>query len=170
MNETIKGLVEQLNNNDRDLNQLYDIHSQLADASNVDKNDACIVTVEHYLNHDEMFDVAMAFALRAYHNYARIEALVLVNEKLYNNNRLMLSYLLSCLCLFTKKFPECNRYIYDYRRYEVHAMICMSIGKFEEANSNIELALDYPQEDMPEYKSMIADCKKIFEDSASKMK
>ena len=59
MNETIRCLVEQLNNNDKDLNQLYHTHSQLGYASNVDKNDACIVTVEHYLNHDEMFDVAM---------------------------------------------------------------------------------------------------------------
>ena len=76
MNETIKCLVEQLNNNDKDLNQLYHIHSLLGDASNVDKNDACIITVAHYLDNDELFDVAMAFALRAYNNFARMSGAI----------------------------------------------------------------------------------------------
>lgn len=170
MDTLLNELTELLENDDTNFNQLYHIHTLIKHSKldNAQKHKACFDTVQHYIKHDDTFDVAMCFAMKCYIEFSRIEGLILLMENLYNKNSLLLCYMYSCLCLASPDIVG-DAYMINYRRFFVHAMICMSIRKYAEANHFVKKALAFPQEDMPDYQDMITECRDLFEKSADAM-
>ena len=113
------------------------------------------------------FDMSLSYLMKTYTNYQQIEGLLEIVSYYQRNNRTMLAYSLSVVCLFTNIIPDisCNEFIYDYMRYYIHSMICLDFGKYGEAIENIKKCIEYLQPEMKEYFELMESCKLIFEKS-----
>jgi tetratricopeptide (TPR) repeat protein len=133
---------------------------------------------EIYLINLKDFDKSLPYLMKSYTLYERIEGLIYLVKFYFDNDRLLFSYALACVCLFTKEFEGagCDKYVYEFERYFLMGKICLKMQKYEEANDMIKLAIkgigdkgQYSNIDDETYDKLIVELREIFEASATGM-